>query len=99
MRAQCNIALWVGVLSEENIIEIGRITHFFSKIAVAVVELTVSLAVGDRILVKGPSTDFEQVVESMQIEHENIPRAEAGQSIGLKMAEHTREGDRVYKKL
>jgi GTPase len=86
-------------LNEENVIEVGCISHFFSKIGVAVVELTAPLAVGDRILVKGPSTDFEQVVESMQIEHENIPRAEAGQAIGLKMADHARERDMVYKKL
>ena len=86
-------------MSEENVIEVGHITHFFSKIGVAVVELTGSLVVGDRILVKGPATDFEQVVESMQIEHENIPKAEAGQAVGLKMAEHARERDVVYKKL
>ncbi|MEM3000005.1 MAG: translation elongation factor-like protein [Candidatus Bathyarchaeia archaeon] len=86
-------------MSEENVIEVGRVTHFFSKISVAVVELTAPLAVGDRILVKGPLTDFEQVVESMQIEHKNIQRAEAGQSIGLKMMQHVREKDVVYKKL
>jgi hypothetical protein len=86
-------------LSEENIVQIGHITHFFSKIGVAVVELTEPLVVGDHILVKGPSTDFEQVVESMQIEHENIPKAEAGQAIGLKLVEHARERDAVYKKL
>jgi hypothetical protein len=86
-------------LSEENVIEVGHITHFFSKINVAVLELTAPLAVGDRILVKGPTTDFEQTVDSMQIEHANIPRAEAGQSIGLKMAEHVKERDVVYKKL
>ena len=86
-------------MSEENIIEVGHITHFFSKISVAVLELTEPLTLGDRILVKGPTTDFEQVVDSMQIEHKNIPRAVAGQSIGLKMAEHARERDVVYKKL
>jgi len=86
-------------LSEEDVVEIGRITHFFSKISVAVLELTAPLVVGDRILVKGPSTDFEQVVESMQIEHKNIQRAEAGQSIGLKTAQRTHEKDVVYKKL
>ena len=86
-------------MSEENVIEVGYITHFFSKINVAVLELTAPLAVGDRIIVKGPTTDFEQVVDSMQIEHANIPKAEAGQSIGLKMAEHARERDVVYKKL
>jgi putative protease len=86
-------------LSEEDVVEVGHITHFFSKISVAVVELTAPLTTGDHILVKGPATDFEQVVESMQIEHKNIQRAEAGQSIGLKTTQHVRERDVVYKKL
>ena len=89
----------LSCLSEEKIIEIGHIAHFFSKIGVAVVELTAPLTVGDRILVKGPSTDFEQIVESMQIEHKNIQGAEAGQSIGLKLAQQAKERDTVYKKL
>jgi len=86
-------------LSEENVVEVGHVTHFFTRISVAVVELSATLAVGDTILVKGPTTDFEQVVESMQIEHENIERAEAGQSIGLKTEQRVREEDIVYKKL
>jgi len=86
-------------LSEEEVVEVGRITHFFTKISVAVVELKAPLAVGDRIVIKGPLTDFEQVVDSMQIEHKNVTRAEAGQSIGLKVAQRVREKDVVYKKL
>lgn len=86
-------------MSEENVVEIGRITHFFSKISVAVIELTAPLAVGDTIAIKGPTTDFEQVVESMQIEHQNVQKAEAGQSIGLRVTERVRETDIVYKKL
>ena len=86
-------------LNEENIAEIGHVTHFFSKISVAVIELSAPLAVGDTILIKGPTTDFEQVVESMQIEHKNVQRAEAGQSIGLKVVQRVREKDTVYKKL
>jgi GTPase len=86
-------------LSEENIVKIGRITHFFSKISVAVIELTESLTVGDTIVLKGPTTDFDQVVESMQIEHQNVQSAKAGQSIGLKVAQRVRENDMVYKKL
>lgn len=86
-------------MSEENIVEVGCITHFFSRIGVAVVELTEPLAVGDSILVKGPSTDFEQSVESMQIEHKNIQRAEAGQSVGLKLMQRVKERDNVYKKI
>lgn len=89
----------MACLSEENVVEIGRITHFFSKISVAVIELTKPLAVGDTIVIKGPTTDLEQIVESMQIEHKNIQRAEAGQSIGLKVAQRVREKDMVYKKL
>lgn len=83
----------------EEVVKVGNIAHFFSKISVAVVELTAPLVVGDRILIKGPTTDFEQAVESMQIEHENIEKAEAGQSIGMKMAQQVKERDVVYKKL
>jgi len=86
-------------LSEEDIIEIGHVTHFFSKISVAVLELSLPLAVGDRILIKGPSTDFEQTVESMQIDRKAIQRAEGGQSIGLKVVQPVKEKDVVYKKL
>lgn len=85
-------------MSEENVVKVGRVTHFFSKINVAVIELTAPIAVGDRLVFKGPNTDFEQTVESMQIEHENVQRAEAGQSIGLKVNERVRETDTVYKK-
>ena len=86
-------------MTEENVIEIGRITHFFSKISVAVIELKKPLKVGDTIAVKGPTTDFEQPVDSMQIEHKDVQKAEAGQSIGLKVAQRVRETDIVYKKL
>ncbi|MDH5793409.1 MAG: translation elongation factor-like protein [Candidatus Bathyarchaeota archaeon] len=86
-------------MSEENVVEVGRVTHFFAKISVAVIELIAPLAVGDTIMIKGPTTDFEQIVESMQIEHNNVQRAEAGQSIGLKVAQRVRENDIAYKKL
>ena len=86
-------------MNEEDIIEIGHITHFFSKISVAVLELSLPLAVGDQILVKGPSTDFEQTVESIQIDRKALPRAEGGQSVGLKLAQPGKEKDVVYKKL
>ncbi len=86
-------------MSEENVIEVGRITHYFTKIGVAVIELKAPLAVGDHIVVKGPTTDFEQVVDSMQIEHKNVQRADAGQSIGLKVTQRVREKDIVYKKI
>lgn len=84
---------------EEAIIEIGRVTHFFAKIGVAVVELGLPLTVGDRILVKGPLTDFEQTVESMQMDRKPIIRAEGGQSVGIKTIQPAKEKDTVYKKL
>jgi len=84
-------------LSEEKLQEVGKVTHFFSKISVAVVDLTTTVSVGDRIRIQGPTTDFEQTVESMQIEHENVKSAKAGQSIGLKVKERVRENDTVYK--
>lgn len=84
---------------EEEIIEIGNIKHYFSKINVAVVELMLPLALGDRIQIKGPLTDFEQRVESMEIDRKSIQRAEGGQSVGLKTTQHVKERDVVYKKL
>jgi hypothetical protein len=84
---------------EDTVIEVGQIVHFFSKINVAVVELKLPLAVGDHIAIKGPNTDFEQTVESMQIDRTSIPRAEGRQSIGLKLFQQAKEKDTIYKKL
>jgi putative protease len=86
-------------VSEEELVEIGRITHFFAKINVAVIELKAPLKVGDTIVIKGPTTDSQQVVDSMQIEHQNVQTALAGQSIGMKVAQRVRETDAVFKKL
>jgi len=76
--------------------EVGKITHYFDKIGVAVVELTGNLKVGDRIRIKGNTTDFEQKVESMQIEHENVEKAGKGDAIGLKVEDRVRINDKVY---
>ncbi len=81
----------------EELQEVGRVSHFFTKISVAVIELTATISVGDRIRIKGPTTNVEQTVESMEIEHEKVQRAEAGQSIGMKVKDRVRETDVVYK--
>jgi len=81
----------------EELQEVGKVAHFFTKISVAVIELKASISVGDRILIKGPTTNLEQTVESMEIEHEKVTQAEAGQSIGLKVDDRVRESDTVYK--
>jgi putative protease len=77
--------------------EIGKISHYYTNIGVGVVELSDTLKVGDKIRIKGATTDFEQTIDSMQIEHNKIEEAKAGQSIGLKVKDHVRQHDVVYK--
>lgn len=79
-------------------VEIGRVTHYFSKIHVAAIEITSGdLRVGDTIHVKGHTSDFTQRVDSMQVDNESVDQAVAGQTIGLKVADHAREHDAVFK--
>jgi len=76
---------------------IGRITHYFPKICVAVVELSDDVKVGDEIRIEGATSSFEQVIESMEIENEKVELATVGQSIGLKVKDRVRLHDSVYK--
>ena len=76
---------------------VGKVTHYFTKIGVAVVELSDTLKIGDKISIEGATTNFEQEVESMQIEHKPVEEAKKGDSIGLKVKDRVREGDSVYK--
>ncbi|MFH1366801.1 MAG: hypothetical protein ABIH38_02290 [Patescibacteria group bacterium] len=83
-------------MAEEKLI--GKVTHFFSKISVAVLTLTEdSLKVGEKIHFKGGERDFEQTVTSLQVEHQEIPEAKKGDDVGLKTDAPVREGDEVYK--
>ena len=78
--------------------EIGKITHYFSKINVGVLELsTGKLQIGDTIHVKGHTTDFYQKIDSMQLEHKPVDVAEPGEPIGLKVESPVRENDLVFK--
>jgi len=76
---------------------VGKISHYFTKIGVAVIELSDTLSVGDDISVEGVSTNFTQKIDSMQIEHKNVNKAKKRDSIGLKVIDRVREGDSVYK--
>ncbi len=77
---------------------IGVVTHYFSKLGVGVVKLSAGLAVGDMIrIVGGENTDFEQKVDSMEIDCKKIKKAKKGASAGIKMKEKAREGYKVYK--
>ena len=82
---------------KENLV--GKITHYFGKIEVGIVELSKGLSVGDTIHIKGSTTDFEQTVDSMQVEHESIEKAKKGDVIGLKVKDKVKEGDEVYRVL
>jgi putative protease len=77
--------------------KVGRITHFYAKPSVAVVELSATLNKGDKIVIKGSNTSIEQNVDSIEIEHKQIPSAQAGQSIGMKVLDRVRENDVVYR--
>lgn len=77
--------------------EVGMVSHFFGKVSVAIIEVTDTISVGDQILIKGPTTDIEQTVDSMEIEHVKVKQVESGQSIGMKVKGRVREKDTVYK--
>ena len=76
---------------------IGRVTDFFAKPVVAGVELSGTLKMGDKIHIKGATTDMELVVESMQIDRVDITEGKAGDLVGIKVPERVRRADTVYK--
>lgn len=82
-------------MAEEQ--EIGRVMDYFAKIGVAGIELTGKLKVGDTIHIKGHTTDLEQPVDSLQIEHDQVDEAGPGDQIGIKVKDRCRDGDHVYK--
>ncbi len=76
---------------------VGKVLHYYSNIGVAVIELEDTLKIGDKITIEGSTTNFEQEVESMQINKQPIEEATAGQQVGLKVKDKARENDIVYK--
>jgi putative protease len=112
-RVRCDCGAWVdlasghtrpaaGLQPERNVamveVELGRVTHYFSKIGVAAIEITQDrLTVGDTIHVKGHTSDFTQTIDSMQVDGKSVTEATAGQSIGIKAADHARVHDHVFK--
>lgn len=75
---------------------IGKVTHFFSKINVAGIQLSDTLKVGDKISIEGATTNFEENIDSMQIDNKSVGEAKAGDLIGIKVKDKTRVGDDVY---
>jgi putative protease len=77
--------------------KVGIVKDFFAKINVAGIDITGNLKAGDTIHIKGHTSDFEQVVDSMQIDRQQVPEANPGDAIGIKVKERCRGGDTVYK--
>jgi len=78
-------------------VEVGKVSDFFAKPVVAGIQLTGTLRVGDKIHIKGHTTDLELIVESMQIERVDIIEGKPGDAIGAKVPDRVRRGDAVYK--
>lgn len=74
----------------------GKITHYYDKIGVAVVDVAKPLSVGDEIKIVGHGNEYTQTVSSMQIEHEQITKAKKGMTIGLKVDQPAKEGDQIF---
>jgi len=81
-------------MSEEAI---GKVTHYFDRIGVAVLQLTGTLRVGDGLHFHGHSTDFTQKVDSLQIEHKSVPEGNPGQDVALKVVQKVHPNDLVLK--
>jgi selenocysteine-specific translation elongation factor len=75
---------------------VGKVTHFFSKISVAGIQLSDTLKVGDKISIEGATTKFEETIDSMQINNAKVQEANSGDTIGIKVKDKTRVGDDVY---
>jgi len=76
---------------------IGKVSDFFARPVVAGIELTAPLKLGDKIHIKGHTTDLELTVDSMQINNVDVKEAKAGDSVGIKVSDRVRRGDTVYK--
>ena len=76
---------------------IGEITHYYGHLAVAVIKFNRKFEVGEKVHFKGAHTDFVQIIDSMQYDHQSIKSAKKAQEVGVKVDEKVREGDKVFK--
>ncbi len=76
--------------------EIGEVTHYFSNINVAVFKLKGNVKKGDKVKIVGHTTDFEQEITEMQVDHKSVDSAGKGDDVGVKVEDKVREGDKVY---
>ncbi|MAG78878.1 translation elongation factor-like protein [Candidatus Pacearchaeota archaeon] len=76
--------------------EIGKVSSYFSHVGVAAIKLAGKLKVGDKVHIKGSTTDFEEDIGSIQIEKESVKDAKKGDHIGIKVSEKVRPNDKVF---
>ena len=76
---------------------VGKVSDFFTRPVVAGIDLTATLKVGDKLHIKGHTTDIEFAVDSMQIDNVNVNEAKAGDAVGIKVSDRVRRGDTIYK--
>lgn len=84
-------------MAEEKLTEVGEVFTYFSQVSVAGIKMTGTIKVGDKIKIKGATTDFEMTVDSMQVDRQPVQEAKSGDSIGIKVPDKVRGGDKVYK--
>ena len=84
-------------MSEEELQKVGVVKHYYAALGVAIVDITASIDLREIIRIKGTTTDFEQTVKSMEVEHKKVDKAKLGDTIGLKVEKRVREKDIVYK--
>ncbi len=77
--------------------QVGKVVHYYDKISVGVVELSGTLKVGDKIHIQGAHDDFEQTVDSMQLEHKNVDSGKKGQAVAIKVDQPAHDNDKVLK--
>jgi translation elongation factor EF-1alpha len=76
--------------------EVGRVSSYFSHVGVAAIKLSAGLKVGDKVHIKGNTTDFEEKIKGMQIEKEKVEKAKKGDHVGIKISEKVRPNDKVF---
>lgn len=78
-------------------IQIGKVTHYYDKIGVAVVEiLNQPLKAGDKVKISGHDNEFNQTIESLQVEHKQVKEVAVGETAGMKVDKPVKEGDILY---
>ncbi|MAG38188.1 translation elongation factor-like protein [Candidatus Pacearchaeota archaeon] len=76
--------------------EVGEVSDYFSHVEVAALKVSGKISVGDKIRIKGHTTDFEQTIDSMQIDRKDVESVKKGDDVGIKVSDRVRKHDKVY---